>query len=141
MKVKIGFLFTSILSLACLVSLGVAGPDSIGKPASPESMEIWEKINAKRLEQRRIEKNREDLRMLQLVDSVGWKKVLAIRQPHQGMDQLEKEQVQRKTAALISFCDEQRFAKQTEVDSLEGMKADERTFCKNRLRLINPLMP
>lgn len=92
-------------------------------------------------DQLRRERNSEDFRQLKLVDSVGWLKVNAIKRPDESTEQLQKERTQRKVSALKEFCGGARFEKLAEVDSIKQMTAEERTFCKERIRLSNPMIP
>ncbi|MDB5047528.1 MAG: hypothetical protein JWO30_599 [Fibrobacteres bacterium] len=120
--------------LILVVAIGFAA--GVNEPDVP----VWQK-DAKELKREKIQANREELRRIKLVDSVGWLKVTSFRRADESMDKLEQERQQRKIANLIDFCDEARFPKKEEVDSLSEMTAEERNFCKERLKLVNPLIP
>jgi hypothetical protein len=94
--------------------------------------------NAKQALKERMTADKEELRQIKLVDSVGWIKVTAIKRPGINKDDLAKERVRRKVAALTGLCEESKFATLAEVDSLGGMTADEKVFCKERLKNANP---
>lgn len=122
-----GFL---ILMTAVCIADGVKGIDGSGQEREPKDVE-----------KEKREDNREDFRSLKLVDSVGWLKITAFRSPNESMDKLERERQQRKIAGLIDFCRENRFSKKAEVDSLIEMTVEERSFCEERLKLVNPMLP
>lgn len=122
--------------------------DSPGLPTTPsialdslpdKGIDPFEKMEDK--DQRRRDQNAKDFRQLKLIDSVGWIKVNAIKGVDESMEQLERERLQRKASALREFCQDSRFQKIVELDSLKGMSPEERAFCRERLRLSNPLMP
>lgn len=131
-RIVLGFLFSIALQAysqegASPANLSQDGPITIEKdPAT--------------LRQERISRNKEELRQIQLVDSVGWIKITAIKRVDENADDLEKERVQRKKRLLIGLCDESRFLTLVEVDSLSGLTADEKSFCKNRLKNANPII-
>lgn len=131
--------------LTILLLSGLGGFTVADTMAPPKDSLAWaDSLGAKSnlaWEGERTLANREDYRLLRRVDSVGWLKVQALRKAGQSMLQLEREQTQRKLAALISFCSEERFQKLAEADSIPEMTADEREFCKNRLKLVNPILP
>jgi hypothetical protein len=89
----------------------------------------------------RLNADKEELRQIKLVDSVGWDAVKELSRPDQKVGQEEKEMLQRKVGALMGFCSESNFSTLSEVDSLNGMTAEEKAFCKRRLRVVNPTMP
>jgi hypothetical protein len=120
--------------LIWIVALGFAAGGK--EPDAP----ISEK-DAKEITRERIQTNREELRNIKMVDSVGWLKVTSFRRADESMDKLDQERQQRKIASLIDFCEEARFSKKEEVDSLNEMTVEERAFCKDRLKLVNPLIP
>jgi hypothetical protein len=105
-------------------------------PAGEQLVKEEQKLQEARKE--RIRTNKAELKRLRLVDSVGWLKITALRRPDKSMDDLERERQLRKIAELIGFCDETKFTYLSEVDSLSGMTADEKTFCKQRLKIVNP---
>jgi hypothetical protein len=109
--------------------------------ASKDTVNVSIERDPKTLERERLDADRAEIKHMRLVDSVGWEKVKAIRQPAEPMAQLEKEQLQRKMSALIGFCNEAHFAKVADVDSLKELTAEEKVFCKDRLKIINPTLP
>lgn len=119
------------------VSTDLPGKDTTLQGDQPqEETEEQKRVRAKF----RLKQARDDFDRMRLVDSVGWLKMKAVKRPDESMDQLEREQAQRKVAALRNFCQEIHFEKLAEVDSIQGMNADERRFCKDRLNLVNPLL-
>jgi len=86
-------------------------------------------------------KNAEDLQLIRLVDSVGWIKAQMLRDKDVPLSRLESERRERKKAGLASYCKEERFRQTTEIDSLPGMTAEERSLCKSQARLLIPARP
>ena len=122
-----------VLSLLVLIQfLPVSANDAVKSNKDAESAA---------LEKDRLEGQKRDLKRIKLVDSVGWEKTKGIIRPDESMDQLTKERANRKASNLLNFCSEDRFQKLAEVDSLKEMTQEERDFCKDRLKLVNPLIP
>ncbi|MDB5051608.1 MAG: hypothetical protein JWO30_4679 [Fibrobacteres bacterium] len=92
-------------------------------------------------ERERRETVQEDLRQILLVDSVAWIKMNAIRRGDQSLQDLQRERVRRKKAALAEFCLGERLASLAEVDSLKQLSLAERATCKDSLKKANPLLP
>lgn len=86
-------------------------------------------------------KNAEDMRLIRTVDSVGRIKAQMLNGQKASKTQLDAEQRERKMATLSSYCTEERFQRLAEIDSLPGLSEAERAFCKNQVRLQNPLKP
>jgi hypothetical protein len=97
--------------------------------------------DSKALCQQRLQRNHEKLRAIVQADSEGWVGVTSLEEPDKKLEQIPKERLQRKVAALLELCSEQRFASLAEVDSLSEMSDEEQTFCKTRLKVLNPTMP
>ena len=93
------------------------------------------------LVRRRLERDRKEFLEAILVDSVGWAKTLANKDPKVPISQLQNERLARKKTAVLSVCDPSHFAVLGEVDSLKEMNAADKVACKDRLHAQNPAMP
>lgn len=110
------------------------------KAREQELMQKPSEIEELRVEKVRMQKNQEDYENMQRMDSVLWLKTNAFKRPDETVEQLERDRIQRKAAALRAFCKEERFSKTADVDSIGPMRGDDRRFCKERLKLVNPLL-
>ena len=90
---------------------------------------------------KRIKSNHLELQKMLLVDSLSWVKANATRSADTKDAEVANVYNKRHVARLKGFCNDKRFASLSEVDLLTEMTSEERGFCKDRLKLLNPLMP
>ena len=133
------------LGMMVLASNSITAQSTDGPPVESTSVKTTvstenEEIQAFREAMRRA-KNAEDMRLIRLVDSVGWIKAQMLHGSKVPNSRLEAERRERKKANLISYCNEERFKKIAEIDSLPVMTVEEKTFCRDRVRLLNPMKP
>jgi hypothetical protein len=122
-----------------VIALPVAG--AVKDPPIADTSAAKAALERKEMDRKRVADNQLELRRLRLEDSAGWDETKVLAKPKEDADLEQKERVQRKVSGLTGLCAEGRIARIAEVDSLKGMTAEEKAFCKARLNLINPLMP
>jgi hypothetical protein len=123
---------SSILDSGTVLEQESPGPGIISASVIDSSLSLAKMV--KEIRDERLRQNKEELRQLRIMDSVGWIKSTAIRRSDRSMDDLERERQQRKINALMGLCNQAKFTSLAEVDSLGGMKPDEKAFCKERLK-------